>query len=290
MYERILVAIDFSDSSVEALRWTARHFPGARITLFHALEELEAPAYVMRALGEELDLRLESELDVQTNLEAVAHEVGIEPRIVVRRGWPPRQIRQAAEDEEAGLIVLGSPRQRMWSFQETGTTATRAVDRKGAPVLVWRPVPRQADPEDRTVLAAVDLHEGSAAVAEVAARFAGHFGARLVLCHVLTRTLQAYLRHVSSPAVMEETLLQLQNAARQEALDLVPAELREALEVRAVVTRGRPWTQILATAEAESANLVAIGTGRSATGRALLGGVTERVLRGSNSSVLTVPN
>lgn len=289
MYERILVAIDFSDPSVDALRWTARHFPEARITLFHALEEVDAPAYLMRTLGEELDLQLESELDVQTNLEVLAHEVGIEPRILIRRGWPPRQIRRAAEDEVAGLIVLGSPRQRMWSFQETGTTATRAVERGGPPVLVWRPVPRRADPEDRTVLAAVDLHEGSASVADVGARFARHFGARLVLCHVLTRTLQAYLRHVSSPAVMEETLLQLQNAARQEALGLVPPELRDELEVRAVVTRGRPWTQILAAAEAESANLVVIGSGRSAAGRALLGGVTERVLRASNSSVLTVP-
>lgn len=289
MYERILVAIDFSEPSGDALRWTARHFPEARITLFHALEEVDAPGYLLRTLGEDLDLQLENELDVQTNLEVLAHDVGIEPRIIVRRGWPPRQIRQAAEDEEAGLVVLGSPRQRMWSFQETGITATRAVQRGGPPVLVWRPVPRRADPEDRTVLAAIDLHEGSARVAELGARFARHFGARLVVCHVLTRTLQAYLRHVSSPSVTEDTLLQLQNAARQEALDLVPPEFREELQTRAVITRGRPWTQILAAAESESANFVVIGTGRSATGRALLGGVTERVLRASNSSVLTVP-
>ncbi|MGH7541940.1 MAG: universal stress protein, partial [Gemmatimonadota bacterium] len=141
----------------------------------------------------------------------------------------------------------------------------------------------------RTVLAAVDLHEGSERVVGAAARFARHLGARLVLCHVMTRTLQAYLRAVSSPAMMDETLLQLQNAARQEALELVPADVTADLEVRVVVTRGRPWTQILATAESESANLVVVGTGRSAAGRALLGGVTERVLRASNSSVLVMP-
>lgn len=289
MFERILVAIDFSDPSLDALRWTVKHFGNAEITLFHSIESLDAPSYLHRTLGRELDLELETELDAHTNLEALAHEHGIEPRIAIRHGWPPRQIRIAAREASSDLIVIGSHRQRMWSFHEAGGTAVRTVSADAPPIYVWRPIPRKADPEDRTILVAIGLHENSRRLVAVAAELAHRFGARLVLCHVVTRGLQAYLRRVSSTVVMDEALTAIVNAAREEAQALVPPEVDEELDVRVVIARGRPWTQILATAEAESANLVVIGTGRSKTGQALLGSVTERVLRGSNSSVLAIP-
>ena len=177
----------------------------------------------------------------------------------------------------------------MWSFQEAGDTAVRTASADGPPVYVWRPRPNKADPEDRSILVAVGLHEQSRRLVAVAADLAVKFDANLILCHVVTRTLQAYLRRVSPTAVVDEALAKIQNAAREEALTLLPAELPQGMDVRVVVTRGRPWTQILATAEAESANLVVIGTGRPTAGRTLLGSVTERVLRGSNNSVLVIP-
>jgi len=289
MFERILVAIDFSDPALDALRWTVTHFPDAEITLFHSIESLDAPSYLTRALGKELDLELETELDASTNLEALAHEHGIEPRVAIRHGWPPRQIRLAAQEANTDLIVMGSHRQRMWSFHETGSTAVRTASADGPPVYVWRPIPRKADPEDRTILVAIGLHENSRRLVAIGAELARHFDARLVLCHVVTRGLQAYLRRVSSTAVVDEALASIMNAAREEAQALVPPDLTGDLDVRIVVARGRPWTQILATSEAESANLIVIGRGRSKAGQALLGSVTERVLRGSNSSVLTIP-
>lgn len=288
MFERILVAIDFSDPALDALRWTVKHFGNAEIWLFHSIESLDPPSYLTRALGQELDLELETELDARTNLEALAHEHGIEPRIAIRHGWPPRQIRLAAREADADLIVMGSHRQRMWSFQETGSTAVRTASVDGPPVYVWRPIPRKADPEDRTILVAIGLHENSRRLVAIGAELARHFGARLVLCHVVTRGLQAYLRRVSSTAVVDEVLASIMSAAREEAQALIPADVTEGLDVRIVVARGRPWTQILAAAEAESANLIVIGTGRSKAGQALLGSVTERVLRGSNSSVLAI--
>ncbi len=289
MFERILVAVDFSDPSLDALRWTVKRFGDAEITLFHSLESLDAPSYLTRALDRDVDLVLETELDARANLEALAHEHGIEPRIVVRRGWPPRQIRLAAQEADADLIMMGSHRQRMWSFHETGSTAVRTAAPDAPPVYVWRPIPRKADPEDRTILVAIGLHENSGRLVAIAVDLARHFGARLVLCHVVTRGLQAYLRRVSHTAVVDQALASIMNAAREEAQALLPEGVGDELDVRIVVTRGRPWTQILATAEAESANLIIIGTGRYKAEQALLGSVTERVLRASNSSVLAVP-
>lgn len=291
MFARILVALDFSDPAVDALRWTARKFPDAEITLFHAIEEVRPPGYLRRAVAEDLDLQLEKELDVQTNLDHLAEECGLEPRIRVRRGWPPREVNRVALETGAEAVVVGAHPRRIWPWDEPGTMATKIVEEASVAVLVWRPVPRQADPEDRTVLAALDLREGSGRVGEIAARTADYFGARLVLLHVLPRALQAYLRAVSTARKAEDILRRIDVAAREEALQQVPEALAAGLEVRAVVLRGRPITQILAVAESEAANLIVMGQSHAVRPheRALLGDVTGKVLRGANCSVLVTP-
>lgn len=291
MYERILVAIDFSDPSVEAFRWAARRFPEAEITLFHAIERRRPPAYVRRALGEQLDLGRERELDVRANLEHLVEEAGVPARISVRIGWPPGEVERAAVETDSRLVVVGAHTRRIWPWDEPGATAGKIVEEATRPVLVWRPRPRQADPQDRTVLAASDLREGSEGLGAAAAEVAFHFGARLVLLHVLPRTLQAYLRAVSTTQKAQETLKQVSEVARDELLRQVPAGLRDELEIQAVVVRGRPVTQILALAENEAANLIVTGQrhGPSRAGRALLGSVTGSVLRGVNCSVLVLP-
>ena len=45
MYDRILIGIDFSDSSVETVRWAVSRFPTADIVLFHAIEPLSIQRY-----------------------------------------------------------------------------------------------------------------------------------------------------------------------------------------------------------------------------------------------------
>ncbi|MFQ5689150.1 MAG: universal stress protein [Gemmatimonadota bacterium] len=291
MFQRILVAIDFSDPSVEALEWVTRRFPEARITLFHAIEIVRPGSYLREALGEILDPVAENELDVRSNLEHLAREYGIEPRISISSGWPPREVHRAAADEDANLIVLGAHVRRMWPGDPPGTMANKIVEGADRQVLVWRRVPKLADPGDRKVLAALDLREGSGPVAETAVHFARYFGANLLLLHVMTSALQAYLRAVSTPTKTQETLRQLEGIARQELLEQLPETCRDETDVRPIVLRGRPFTQIIAAAESESANVIVLGRGHSPNlpERALLGRVTEKVLRGANCSVLVVP-
>lgn len=291
MYERILVAIDFSEPSVEAFRWAARRFPEARITLFHALERETPPPYVRRALGRDLDLGRERELDVRANLELLAEEAGVEARLLVGSGWPAAEVEGAANETDAELVVVGVHTRRIWPWDEPGATASSIVDQAMRPVLIWRPRPRQADPEDRTVLAALDLREGSESLGPAAAAIAAYFGARLVLIHVLPRTLQAYLRAVSTSRKAEATLRQVGDVARRELEGQVPARYRDELEVQTVVVRGRPVTQILAAAENEAADLILMGQRHAPrrTRRALMGSVTGSVLRGANCSVLVLP-
>lgn len=293
MYAHILAAVDFSEPSLEALRWTARRFPEADLTLFHALEGVRLPGYLVRTLGSaSLDPKRSRELDARTNLEHLAEELGLEPRIVVRTGWPPGEAEAAAEEVGAEMIVVGAHTRRVLPWDRPGATAAQIVDEASRPVLVWRNAPRVGASQDPAVLAAVDLRAGTEGVGAIAARAARHLEARLVLLHVLPGPLQAYLRAVSTEGRTRDALHKVERAARREALGLVPEELKGELDIRTVVTRGRPVTQILAVAESECADLLVLGHSHapSRTARALMGSVTESVLRGANAAVLTVPS
>ncbi len=290
MFDKILVAVDFSDPSVEALDWTRDRYPGAEIFLFHALERTDPPGYVRRALGDSLDLVREEELDARSNLKALAEERGGDGGTVVREGWPPETVHDAAGEVGADLIVVAAHRRQVWPGDEPpGATAEAIAERSSVPVLIWRD---QVEPttEHPTVVASLDLREGTEPVAEAAARVAKAYGARLVLLHVLSGTLHSYLRAVSSPSKVEEAERSIQRSARQEAEGRVPDDLRRELEIRTVIQRGRPITQILATAETEDAHLIVTGKSHASRPEAgLLGSVTGKVVRGANCSVLIVP-
>ncbi|MDP2471877.1 MAG: universal stress protein [Candidatus Palauibacterales bacterium] len=289
MYQSILVGIDFSDTSVETVRWAVSRFPEAEIALFHSIEPLGVPGYLVREFGSKLDIVRERDLDARANLEEIARQCGIEARIEVRAGWPPEALAAVSEEIRAQLVVVGAHQKRMWQSDELGNTCVAIVRKATVPVLVWRPIRQE---RDKTILAALDLRDGSAPIAATAARYAAYFDARLLLLHAMPGTLQAYLRAVSSPTKVEETLRRIEQRARAEALDRIPEDLREQLDTQVSIVRGRPIVNhILTTAEAEAVDLIVIGKYHAPafTERVLLGGITRQVIQGANCSVLTVP-
>ena len=289
MYDRILIGIDFSDSSVETVRWTVSRFPTAEIVLFHAIEPLSIPGYLSRTLGGGLELMREKELDARANLEHLAEGIGIEAKLEVRLGWAPEVLATTAEDIGAQLVVVGAHRKRVNPSDELGNTCSAIVRKTVVPVLVWRPV---INDRDKTILAALDLREGSAPVAATGARYAAYFDARLLLLHAIPSTLHGYLRAVSTAPKVEETMRDLESEARREALGRIPEELRDQVPAQVAIVRGRPIvSHILNTAESESADLIVIGKYHAPglVARVVLGGITAAVIQNANCSVLTVP-
>jgi len=289
MYHSVLVGIDFSDISVETVRWAISRFPDADITLFHAIEPLSVPGYILRELGSKLEIVREKELDARSNLEEIATQCGIEARCEVRGGWTPEALTLTAGEVGADLVVVGAHQKRVWPSDELGNTCAAIVRKTQLPVLVWQPVRHE---QSKTVLAAVSLREASAPITATAARWADYFGARLFLLHAMPGTLQAYLRAVSSPSKTDETVRQMEHAAREEMLNRVPEDLREKLEIQVSVVRGKPVVNhILAAAEAEAVDLIVAGKYHAPglTGRVLLGGITRQVILGANCSALTIP-
>jgi universal stress protein E len=289
MYHSILLGIDFSDASVETVRWAVARFPDAEITLFHAIEPLGVPGYLRRELESKLQISRERELDARANLEEIASQCGIEARVEVRPGWTPEALAAITDEIRAELVVVGAHQKRVWPSDELGNTCVAIVRKATVPVLIWRPIRQESD---GTILAALDLRDGSAPIAATAARYSAYLGDRLFLLHAMPGTLQAYLRAVSSPAKTEDTVRLLEQRARDAALDRVPEELRQGIDIQVSVVRGRPIVNhILNAAETEAVDLIVIGKYHAPglTGRVLLGGITKQIIRGANCCVLTVP-
>ncbi len=287
MYDRILVVIDFSKRSVRSLRWTVTAFPQAEIILFHPLPEVHSSSEVRQSLTGKVDPG-EAEQDAQANLELLSQEICPTAEVVVRSGDFVEELAGAAAGSEAQLVVLAAHEKRIWPWERYDAVAERVCDCVDLPILIFRPTEVTGE---FTVLAPLDLREGSEPVGRVAGWITTHLGGRLVVLHVLPKTFQGFLRAASSPYQTEETLRKAESSARREALGRIPAEYRDEIDIQVRVARGQPARQILATLQSEQADLIVIGKThlRKRTERALMGHVTGMALRSAPCSVLTVP-
>jgi universal stress protein A len=120
------------------------------------------------------------------------------------------------------------------------------------------------------ILLPTDFSAASAMAARTAADFARHFGARLHVLHV-----------VPSGFGLE---------APRAALEETVAALGAGLTVTRLVESGLAASAIVAYARAHRIDLIVMGThGRTGFSHALLGSVTEAVVRRAPCRVLTVP-
>ena len=122
----------------------------------------------------------------------------------------------------------------------------------------------------------------------LAQRLAGAFAAELVLAHVLVET----PLFSEGPFTMDR-VRKVYEAARkwaEENLDAWAARARDkGLKARVSLRTGVPYREIVSLVTDERADLVVIGThGRGGIDRALLGSVTDRVIRLAPCPVLSV--
>ena len=134
----ILVPVDFSDASMEALRH-AKELAltyGAQITLLHAVEEVVYPS----AYGiEPTNLPGPQVIDrVEQNLAEMARtEIGYEHVVVQANvGYAPSTILDYAEGNEVDLIVIATHGRTGLERMLLGSVAERVVRRSPAPVFV----------------------------------------------------------------------------------------------------------------------------------------------------------
>ena len=137
----------------------------------------------------------------------------------------------------------------------------------------------------KTILCPIDYSEGSLAALNYALHFALKEPARLCIMHVIdVRYLEGYTPlEVADPD--SETISRMKG----ELVKSVPEDLREKVDLEAVVAVGIPVIEIIDAAKEKAADVVVMGThGRTGIAHVIMGSVAENVVRRSPCPVLTV--
>lgn len=289
---KVLAALDFGESSLEALRQARAlaHGIGGTLAACHVLPiENELAALLperlvgMKPDHEPGDAAMRADL-----LRHVREHLGLElTELFLMRGSPYAEIVRCATEWGADYVVVGSHGRSGLVRVVLGSVAERVVRHAHSSVLVARTNERAG-----VVLAATDFSQPSMAAVLAGADAAKRSGARLVIVSALDWTGLA----ASSAGGLIGSLPalpppELQQQMRQTLLSTleqaVVAQGVKADEVR--VLEGPPAAEIVACAEQVGAELIVVGThGRTGLVHFALGSVAERVVRSAPCSVLAV--
>jgi nucleotide-binding universal stress UspA family protein len=136
------------------------------------------------------------------------------------------------------------------------------------------------------ILVATDFSDSSQQALEYALRIAEKFGSELTLVHSWEAPNYSYATDLYLPADVTAPLERAAVARLEQAMTELKARFPRA---KSLLRAGSAWEQVLEAATEVKADLIVMGThGRRGLARALLGSVTERVVRMSRVPVLSV--
>ncbi|MGH8067830.1 MAG: universal stress protein [Candidatus Entotheonellia bacterium] len=139
--KQILIPIDFSDYSDQALRWgvsLAQKY-GARLLLLHVIPEVLEEVSARESAGEQLMIDLTAE--VEAHLHEIARQglkEGLAVDVRVADGEPADAILRMARQEKVDLIVMGTHGRTGLSHLLLGSTAEAVVRAAACPVFTVR--------------------------------------------------------------------------------------------------------------------------------------------------------
>lgn len=287
----ILCPIDFSSGSKGALRYAialASHFD-TELTLVHVADPLLTAAIETRAGP---SWRQSDEDALRDLLSDVCGTAPPPPHVhvIVSVGKPAVEIRQAAAQCRADLIVMSSHGFRGPRKWILGSTTERMLRETATPVLVTPP----SDPGEvafnklarsaHAVMAPVDFGASTEYQTGVAALVAAAFGVPMILAHVIPP-----LAAVIPPALrMADIDIERANTA-EHAIRKLAAGLPPGVVSKTVVAFGEPPDQIASLALAGHAGLIVMGLHESTLLGPRMGSVTYRTLCAASGLVLALP-
>lgn len=272
----IVAALDLEDGShavlARAVQLAREH--GARLVVAHVVE---APS--------EAGLEAHLNRDAHAAISALLADAGpMSADVEIAFGAPHTVITALAGAQDADLVVIGPGKGHTLGEKILGSTADRIVRASPAPVLVVRNPPLALY---RRVAVAVDFSPQSAAAATDARKLAP--AARLELVHAFSIPLtfeQAMLRAGTSEAGMAEYRSAKADSARKD-LSRFARDVFGAAKVPTRILAGEPGPALVRLARSGDIDLLALGpNGRGVILQALLGSVTQRVLREAACDVL----
>ncbi len=287
--ERIVVGIDFSDSSCAAALWLSEHFgPRSRLDLVHALDARRPPAFLLRAFPH-LDQTLETlARGAQERLSDVARS--LDPRrpgtILEPEGAPADALIAVAARIEADLIAVADHGRRKGLGALIGSVPERLAREADLPVLVVRGRPARAP--KKILVALADSPEAAEAL-DWARYLAELHRARLLVLHVESSWYADQVRLHLNEREGDKLAAAQREQGRVWLEGLIKHHRLETVEHRTSVRSGQPGVAIL-HAEAEiDADLTICGLRAAGRASPFLGSVARFVLQKGRASFLGVP-
>jgi len=291
--KKVLVAIDFSPASDEALRQAHERAPatGAQLAVCHIVpNELRSNLLfpqISRIAALEFPLEMSQIAEAASaRVFEVTGRSSREFELIVDDGTPQALILSKAEEWLADLIVMGSHGQTSASEVLLGSVTDSVIRHAHCPVLIVR----RGEPT-RRIVAGTDFSDHALPALKAAADEAERVGAELIVVH----SLDLIWAPAAYPAMAfggAPFNISAENMKRLE--DVASERLEESLKRlnvigTSVVTTGSAGTALIDVASERKADLVVVGTvGRTGLRRALLGSVAETVAKGAPCSVLVV--
>tara|TARA_B100001964_G_scaffold153001_1_gene168344 strand:+ start:510 stop:968 length:459 start_codon:yes stop_codon:yes gene_type:complete len=138
----------------------------------------------------------------------------------------------------------------------------------------------------KKILCPIDHSDCSKEALRYAVSFAMKDKAKVVLLYIIDiRSFNEGLGAISAQIPNEETVEQL----RVKLLDCIPEEIRDDMDIEAIVAQGVPFAEIISTAKEKEIDMIVIGShGRTGISHMMLGSVSEKVVRKAPCPVLTV--
>lgn len=299
MLQTILVPVDGSRFAEAALPHAKRLARAGDATIRLALVHHVVPvwntglAFPDGGASMDQETRQREERYLATLAAAIAAECGRPVETALLDGSPGEALVRHAGEVGADLVVMAThgrgPASRFW----LGSTTDYVLRHGGVPLLAIRPDGEGGQtagvPSVRRILVPVDGSVLSRTVVAPAAEFARLLEAQLLLVSVIEPAIGTMDPALPFPSAIDPAVVEAQRVEAQARLDAVAAPLRESgltVEARVVVALGVA-ASILEVLERDGIDMIAMSThGEGGLRRALVGSVTDKVIRGAQKPVL----
>jgi nucleotide-binding universal stress UspA family protein len=298
---KILCPVDFSDQAYEALLAAAdlAETYSAELLLAHVVESLPP------LLGGGKDpvsqfqecCRLQEE-DAKERLAKLAEKLlpdKIKIKTLIKNGHPAIQILEWAEEHEADLIVIATRGQSGWRQALLGSVTARIVKLTRRPVWVIHPKRSASSPIRETpiklkrILCPTDFSESADEALKAAADLAGDYSAELMVVHMVESRPSAPGSVPDLDSCIEKYGQEIKAAAEKQLDNISEKMISAKVQVHPLVGKGPAAVQIVDLAEKHDADLIVIAThGQTGWRQALLGSVTERVIKLTTKPMLII--
>jgi nucleotide-binding universal stress UspA family protein len=203
-------------------------------------------------------------------------------------GGTASHIVERARTLPADLIVMGTHGLSGFERLMLGSITEKVLRKAPCPVLTVPPAASTAAKIPYTrILCPIDFSESSLAALRFAVSLAEEADAHLMLLHVLDWPADDELLVEQFETVEVRELVE--HRARERLDALLTEEMRVWCKPVTRIAYGKAYREILAAADADSADLIVIGVrGRNALDVTLFGSTTNQVVRGASCPVLTL--